>query len=217
MQQPEKQSTYANIRCLLVDLDDTLYPYHTGVWGMAAKRIDQFLVEEIGVQPADVKSMRERLFTQYGTTLRGLLIENKVDMDHYLDYVHDIPIDDLLAPDPELDQMFHTLPQRKVIFTNASTDHAKRVLRRLGIQHHFERIIDIYDIFPFCKPQVGAYHTTLDIIKEQPEHCLMIDDNARNLATARSLGISTVIVGPQPHDGNAHINEIKELGRLLTP
>lgn len=216
MNQPDNQPAFENIRCLLIDLDDTLYPFETGAWTLVGEQIDRFLVEVMGFPQQEVRALRARLFNQYGTTLRGLQVENEVDMDFYLDYVHDVPIADLLSPDPELDRVLRSLPQRKVIFTNANTNHALRVLQALGVQEHFERIIDIYDIYPHCKPEAEAFHKALEIVAEQPQHCLMVDDNPNNLATAHSLGIKTVSVGRHQHDGSPHIRDIKGLARLLT-
>jgi pyrimidine 5'-nucleotidase len=216
---PTKQTAnpmpFENIRCLLIDLDDTLYPPNSGAWGLVGHRIDQFLHEEMGFQPYEVLELRERLFRQYGTTLRGLQIEYEVDMDHYLDYVHDVPLADILSPDPELNQVLDALPQRKVIFTNAYAPHACRVINILGIQNHFEKIIDIYALYPYCKPEVEAFHKALEIIAEDPENCLMVDDNTNNLATAKSLGVATVSVGAHRHDGSPHIPDIKALAQLL--
>jgi len=206
-----------NIRCLLIDLDDTLYPQGSGAWDLVGDRIDQFLVEEMGFPPEDVTALRSRLWRQYGTTLRGLQTEYEVDMDHYLRYVHDVPFEDFLAPDPDLDQMLRTLPQRKVIFTNASADHAHRVTTLLGVQDRFEQIVDVYATHPHCKPEVEAFHTALTIINEIPQNCLLIDDSPANLETAKNLGMATVSIGRHRHDGSPHISHIRNLSNLLLP
>jgi putative hydrolase of the HAD superfamily len=215
MPKSTRKNTYAHIGCLLFDLDDTLYPHDSGIWEMVRKRIDQFLLEEMQFPAEEVNTVRSRFFHQYGTTLRGLQIEHEVDMDHYLCYVHDIPLDAVLSADPELDQMLHALPQRKVIFTNAYVGHARRVLSTLCIQSHFDTIIDIYTLYPHCKPQVEAFHKALAAIQEVPRDCLLIDDKPDNLATAQSLGMATVSIGIHHHDGSPHIADIKALASLL--
>lgn len=208
---------FTNIRCLLIDLDDTLYPHGNGAWEMVRLRIDQFLMEEMGFPPEEVTDLRARLFREYGTTLRGLQIEYEVDMEYYLEYIHDVPLETILSPDPDLDHMLHTLPQRKVIFTNASAAHARRVISLLGIKDHFSDIIDIHVIYPYCKPEVEAFHKALTTIEENPVNCLLIDDNPNNLASAISLGMGTVSVGLHHHDGSPHIPNIKSLSQLLHP
>lgn len=216
MNPPATHPPFENIRCLLIDLDDTLYPHESGAWNRVGERIDRFLVEEMGFLPDEVVNLRTRLFHKYGTTLRGLQIEFEVDMDYYLDYVHNIRLDDILSPDPQLDQLLLALPQRKVIFTNANAAHALRVIRQLAVQDHFDDIIDIYALYPHCKPQIDAFNKALTIINEAPHNCLMVDDNPKNLAAAHSLGIATVSVGAHPHNGSPHIPDIKALAHLLT-
>lgn len=217
MQPTNSQIPFANIRCLLIDLDDTLYPHDSGAWEMVRVRIDQFLIEEMQFPPDEVTELRSRLFREYGTTLRGLQIEYEVDMEHYLRYVHDVHLETILSPDPYLDQMLQALPQRKVIFTNASAAHARRVTSLLGIKEHFDHIVDIHVIYPYCKPEVAAFHKALAAIEEDPLNCLLVDDNPNNLSTARSLGMATVSVGLHRHDGSPHIPNIKSLAQLLHP
>lgn len=209
------QRPLKEINCLLIDLDDTLYPQGSGAWDQVGDRIDLFLHKEMGFPQEEVTALRSRLFREYGTTLRGLQIEYEVDMDRYLHYVHDVPFEDFLSPDPDLDHMLHSLPQRKVIFTNASADHAQRVIGLLGVESHFEQIIDIYTIHPYCKPEIEAFQIALAAINEDPRACLMVDDSPANLETAQSLGITTVSIGRHRHDGSPHIPHIKHLSNLF--
>ena len=200
-----------NIHCLLFDLDDTLYPQSNGVWDMVRDRINRYLQEVLGFPTEDVPALRHRLWQQYGTTLRGLQEEFAVDMDAFLDYVHDVPLETILKPNAELNNILSQFTQRKVIFTNANTAHAQRVLRALDIEDHFDCIVDIYAMQPFCKPQTEAFHKALALIEHKPETCLLIDDSPKNLETARSLGLSIVSVGQHHVDGTPHLNSILDL------
>ena len=205
----------AKIRCLLFDLDDTLYPQNNGVWDMVRVRIDQYLRDEMHFPPEEVPTLRHRLWQQYGTTLRGLQEEYAVDMDAYLDYVHDIPLERVLKPDRPLNRALTQLPQRKIIFTNANAAHARRVLQALDIAVHFEKIVDIYTMQPFCKPHIEAFQTALSLIAEQPDACLLVDDSPKNLETAKSLGIAAVAVGPHSADHTPQINSILDLPEVF--
>ena len=205
---------WEKIHYLLVDLDDTLYPQNNGVWELIRVRINQFLINELHFSEEEAPAIRQRLWKQYGTTLRGLQMEYAVDMDAYLEFVHDVPIENKLSYDQELDRILNELPQRKVIFTNASAAHAKRVINLLGITDHFESIIDIYALAPHCKPQVQAFHTVLESVQTPPETCLLIDDSPMNLAAAQSLGMTTVSVGDRVHTYSPHIATIHDLQKL---
>ena len=202
-------------RCLLIDCDDTLYPSSSGAWEMVRVRINQFMREEMHFPEDEINTLRARLFHQYGTTLRGLQIEYSVDSDAYLDYVHDVPLENIIQPNPQLAQILSKMPLRKLVFTNASADHAQRVLDLLGVATHFEGIVDIYAITPHCKPEVKAFHSALAVIDEKPEHCLLVDDSPPNLDTAQSLGMQTISIGTRRHEASPHINSIEELDRVL--
>jgi len=204
-----------NIHCLLIDLDNTLYPHANGIWAHLRDRINQFLLDEMHFPPKDVTAIRHRLWQEYGTTLRGLQVEFSVDTDAFLTFVHDIPLDKFLTPDPHLDRILKSLPQRKVIFTNANTAHAQRVTDLLGVTDHFDTVVDINATSPFCKPEVEAFHKALALIEELPEHCLMIDDSPANLETASALGIQTISIGEHHHPGSLHIETIHQLADVI--
>jgi len=200
-----------NIHCILFDLDDTLYPQDNGIWDRVRARIDRYMTEKMGFPSDEVAVLRHRLWRQYGTTLRGLQVEYAVQMDAFLDYVHDISVETVLKPNPQLVHTLRQIPQRKIIFTNANTSHAQHVLRALEIEPFFERIVDIYAVQPYCKPHREAFQKALALIDETPEDCLLIDDSRKNLETARSLGMLAIAVGPHSSDLTPHIDSILDL------
>lgn len=204
-----------DLRCLIIDLDDTLYPHESGAWLMIRDRITQYLLEVMQFPEDEVDTLRNRLWSQYGTTLRGLQTEYAVDMEHYLAYVHDSPLENVISRDESLSSMLADLPWRKVIFTNGDGGHTEKVTKLLGIRHHFEQIVDIHAVKPHCKPEKSAFEIALSIFNEDPAHCLMVDDTPANLDTAKSLGIRTVSVGERVHEGSPHIDTIHGLSGLL--
>ena len=189
----------SNLTHVLIDLDDTVYPSEKGIWDLISVRMNRYLTDVIGIPFEESFAFRRRLFQTYGTTLRGLQIEKQVDMQDYLDYVHDISLDGVLAPDPELRRVLTQIPQQKWIFTNASLEHAQRVLDRLELRDLFVGIIDINAIYPWCKPYREAFQMALSLCGDpDPARCLFIDDSIRNLDTAAELAIKTVLISDQP-------------------
>ncbi len=181
---------------IFFDLDDTLYPPTSGIWEAIGSRMEQYMVEKLAIPANSVHVERSRLFHSYGTTLRGLVAEYGIDDVFFLDYVHDIPINEYLSANPRLRETISDFKQRRIIFTNASLDHANRVVKALGIEDLFEQVIDIVAIKPWCKPQAEAFSTALEIAKVyNPAECIMIDDAHRNLVTAHELGFYTIQVG----------------------
>jgi pyrimidine 5'-nucleotidase len=146
----------------------------------------------------EVKQIRNGLFHEYGTTLRGLKTLYHIDEREFLDYVHDIPLTQFLRKDEALIETISAYDSRKVIFTNANQGHAERVLEVLGLADFFPEIVDVLQISPFCKPLPQAYQKALEIIQiEDPENCVFIDDSPRNIKTAREMGFYTIQVGTE--------------------
>jgi putative hydrolase of the HAD superfamily len=198
---------------IFFDLDDTLYPPANGVWAAIRERMTSYMQEKLGLPREEIAALRRQYYETYGTTLRGLQAHNQVDADDFLAYVHDLPIQDMVQPDPALREFLQSLPLRKFIFTNADAAHAGRILNALRVQDCFDGIIDVRALQFNCKPDLIAYQMALDLAREKsPERCLYLDDAPRNLAPAQALGMYTILVGtvplqpvaykslPRPHD-----------------
>ncbi len=178
------------------DLDETLYPSSTGLWQVMRERINAYMHERLGFSPEQIEALREQYFRDYGTTLRGLQANHQVDMDDYLAYVHDVPLEKYLRPDPRLRAALEGLRARKFIFTNADCAHAERVTRALGLEGVFEACIDVHAIAPYCKPMPEAFEKALAAAgNPDPRACVLLDDQARITRAARALGMYTVLVG----------------------
>lgn len=204
----------SNYRILFLDLDDTLYPSTCGLWQVIGDRIIAFMTDRLDISAQRANELRKNYFQAYGTTLHGLRIHHNVDPLDYLDFVHDVPIDSFLQPDPELCEMLANVAQKRVIFTNASRDHAERVLNRLGIEKQIDQVIDIITLDYHNKPELGAYSRALSLTGEKdPSACLLVDDRSRNLIPGGEMGMTTVLVGEADPDPSIdfHINLITQL------
>jgi putative hydrolase of the HAD superfamily len=188
------------IHTLLFDLDDTLYPPETGLMEQIRLLILQYIEKELQLPEAEADRLRRRYLASYGTTMRGLQIKHQIDADGYLQFVHDIPLHEYLAANPSLDAALARITQEKVIFTNASREHAERVLMILGIRRHFSRIIDVRDVSFESKPQPAAYQRACQILEVRPEQCALVEDSVRNLVAAKELGMTTILVWDRKGD-----------------
>jgi putative hydrolase of the HAD superfamily len=186
---------------LFFDLDDTLYPSTNGLWNCIRQRMNKYMLEVLRIPPEQVSVIRRQYFEAYGTTLRGLQIHYQVDSDDFLAYVHDLPVNSIIAPDPELHRLLQSLSLPKWIFTNADANHAGRVLSALGVSDCFNGVIDIRAMGFICKPDPQAYRIALDRVGESdPERCVYLDDAPRNLAPAYEMGFFTILVSPDGGD-----------------
>jgi len=168
---------------LFFDLDDTLYPASTGLWHAIKERMNMYMRERLYIPEADIPTLREHYFKTYGTTLNGLQKHHHVDKDEYLAYVHDLPLQDFLTPNPILREVIASLPTRNLIFTNADVHHARRVLKTLQLHDLFDTIVDVNTVEPYCKPMPESFAIAQDLADEpDPRKCVMIDDLPRTTA-----------------------------------
>ncbi len=209
------------LRHLLFDLDETLYTPGTGLWEAIGDRITSYMTERLGLAPALAVELRARYRQQYGVALNGLLADYQISVEDYLAYVHDLPIDQYLQPDPALNAMLARLPLSKAILTNSDAAHVGRVLNRLGIARHFPVVIDIRALALVNKPQPEAYQRALARLGARAAECLFIDDLPQNLAPAQALGMITVHIahgrgnGQPPPGADYVLDEVLGLERLV--
>ena len=184
------------IEYALFDLDETLYPRESGLLQLVGQRIESYLIERLHMTPQEAARLRAEYRERYGTTLGGLLAQRLADPEDYLLYVHDIPVEEIIRPDPELDRVLGELPWECAIFTNSDWRHTERVLAALGIRRHFRRIFDIVSTGYQQKPRPAAYECVLKELSIPGSACLIADDSLKNLMAAKDWQMTTVWVGP---------------------
>lgn len=181
---------------LFFDLDDTLYPSSTGLWQAIKERMNLYMRDCMGIPEEDVPKLREQYFKMYGTTLRGLQERHNVDTQDYLAFVHDLPLKDYLTPDPLQREIIASLPSRKLIFTNADVNHARRVLTVLQLDDLFDGVVDVNAMLPYCKPMHETFAIAQDIANEpNPHKCVVIDDMPRTTRAALEVGMASILYG----------------------
>ena len=177
-----------DIRHWLFDLDDTLYPAATGLFGHVSRRITKRIALTLGVDEAEARVRQRALWRKYGTSLRGLMIEHGVDPEPFLADVHDVPVEQILAPDPELDALLARLPGQRHVFTNGPSEFVHRVLRRLGVDHRFTHVFDIRHAGFVPKPDPQPFLRAMAALDAPAGTIFLVDDSPQNLARARALG-----------------------------
>jgi putative hydrolase of the HAD superfamily len=177
----------------LFDLDNTLYPAAIDLFGQIDIKMRAYIAEFLGLDLDAAYALQKQYFEQYGTSMRGLMDLHGMDPTQFLAHVHDIDVS-VLDPAPALGEALAGLPGRKLVFTNASVAHAERVLRRLGVDHHFHDVFDIVAAGFRPKPEPEIYRKLVDLHLIEPRRTVMVEDMARNLSPAAALGMTTVWV-----------------------
>lgn len=227
------RSNGAKYECLLFDMDDTLYPLSLGLNLACRKNIQDFMLEHLDIEEDDVPRMCLELYREHGTTMAGLkTLGYEFDNDEFHARVHGKLPYEKLKPDPILRNLLLSMPQRKIIFTNADEAHTSQVLSRLGLEDCFEGVICFETLNPppldqivdddnnaisriLCKPAVEAMEAAFTIANADPMKTIFFDDSPRNIASGKAAGLHTVIVGsstlvPGADHALSSIHNIKE-------
>tara|TARA_B110000263_G_scaffold65720_1_gene56751 strand:+ start:14609 stop:15289 length:681 start_codon:yes stop_codon:yes gene_type:complete len=175
----------------LFDLDNTLYPASNGLMADVSLRMTEFVSNKLSIPKDAALTEQKELYRKFGTTLSGLMKKYKVDPYDFLDFVHQVDYS-LVQPDPRLARLLENFPGRKLVYTNASANHAEQVLKRLQVADHFEGIYDIVAAEWQPKPIQKSYQTLIDKYNINPKSAVMIEDIAINLQPAALMGMTTV-------------------------
>ena len=178
----------------IFDLDNTVYDINAGVFEKISSRITDFIITALSITREEANIVRSNMYKKYGLTLTGLMREYGIAPDEYLDYIHDVTHPELKY-DEQLKLNLKNLTGRKFIYTNASKNHSKNILSVMGIEAEFEKILDIKATQYLPKPDPKSYNIMLKafgISGDQIGNSIFIEDTAKNLRPAKSLGIKTV-------------------------
>jgi pyrimidine and pyridine-specific 5'-nucleotidase len=150
------------------------------------------------------------------------MLHHQVDPDDFDKNVDQaLPLEQILTPNPQLNDMLSKLKVRKWAFTNAGLVHAERVLGILGIRHHFDGITycNYRESDIVCKPAIKAYTRAMEQAGvDGSTKCYFVDDSASNVETAATLGWTAVHLSKHPKGdtaGTFHIQHIADLPSVL--
>jgi putative hydrolase of the HAD superfamily len=200
-----KKSLPLHIREWIFDLDNTIYPASIDLMQQIDRRMTDYVIDQFKLPRDEARKLQKDFYVEHGTTLRGLMIEHKIDPHHFLDYVHDIDYS-ALKHDLGFQEILSQLPGRKFVYTNGSRKHAERVIESMGIASFFDHIFDIQSSDYVPKPDPESYASLLKQFAIAPERAILIDDLVRNLVPAANLGLTTVLVRHQHHDPQLDAN-----------
>lgn len=173
------------------DLDNTLYHADSGLFSQVDVRMTDWIKRALNVDTVQANNLRLQYWKTYGTTLSGLIAHHHIDPDDYLAYVHEIDLS-CIAPAPLLGQTIDNLSGQKIIYTNGSQEHARRILTHMGLEACFSGIYAMEDTDYVAKPAKAAFEKVFSLAGVVPQTSVMIEDTARNLHVPHLMGMQTV-------------------------
>lgn len=191
---------FSAIDVWVFDLDNTLYPPSCNLFAQIDIKMRAFISDLLQVDGDEAYRLQKQYYRDHGTTLSGLMQVTGIAPDKFLNFVHDIDVS-VVPPNEALGVALQRLPGRRLVFTNGTVAHAKRVLDRIGIRDHVEDIFDIVHADFIPKPRLETFERFVAKHEIDPKRAAMFEDLDRNLAPAHALGMTTVLV--RSTDGHA--------------
>ena len=183
-------------RVWLLDLDNTLHDASWRVFPLMNAEMTAFIERHLGVDRAEANRIRAHFWQRYGATLLGLMRHHGTDPDHFLVETHRFDrLHEMMVFERALRGMLRALPGRRIVFSNAPRHYAEAVLEIMGVRRLFEDVVGIEDLDYHPKPGIRAYRSLLQRRRLNAAQCIMLEDSAVNLRTAKRLGMRTVLVG----------------------
>lgn len=201
---------FTEVRAWVFDLDNTLYPPEMRLFDQIEGRMVSYVMDTLGVTQDEANHLRYSYWSQYGTTLAGLMHYHDIDPVPYMLHVHDIDFS-VLRPDALLRDHIAALPGRRIIYTNGSADYALRVIEARGLSGLFDAIYGVEHAGYRPKPEKNAFEQVFALDGLDPARAAMFEDDPRNLAAPFAMGMRTVHVAPEPFDAphiQHHTNDL---------
>lgn len=201
---------FDHVRTWVFDLDNTLYPRSSRLFDQMDIRMNNWIMQAVGVSYDQAHDMRVGYLAQYGTTLTGLMQHHAIDPDAFLLDTHELDLSNL-APALHLRAEIDKLPGRRIVFTNGSRRHADRVTEALGLRGAFDAHYGIEDAKYVSKPTQQAFDLVFEAEALTPTTSAMFEDMAENLVIPHNLGMKTVLVAEDdtPED-HAHVHHVTD-------
>ena len=183
------------IKCWIFDLDNTLHNATPHIFPHINKSMTAYLQQHLQLDEAVANTLRVDYWQRYGATLTGMMKHHGTDPLHFLWHTHQFPeLPQMLVHEPQLRHVLRHLPGKKLVFSNAPRHYAAEVLKLMKLEDMFDDLFAIEHARFRPKPEVAGFLRLLKKHRLRPAQCVMVEDSAENLQSAKKLGMSTVWV-----------------------
>lgn len=180
----------------LFDLDNTLHNASPHIFPHINRSMTAYLERHLTLSRDEANALRMHYWQRYGATLLGLMRHHATDPHHFLRETHRFDqLHEMVVFERALKSQLARLPGRKIVFSNAPHRYAEAVLALMGIRPLFDAVVGIEALDLQPKPGIAAYRRIIRRYHLNPSRCIMVEDTAVNLRTAKQLGMRTVLVG----------------------
>lgn len=206
-------------RVWLFDLDNTLHDADPHIFPHINRAMTAYVARLTGLDEAAASTLRQTYWHRYGATLIGLMRHHDADPHHFLRHTHRFEnLSSLVLHVPALRHALSRLPGTKIVFSNAPQHYAEAVLEVLGVRQVFDDVCCIERMRFRPKPQIHGFLGLLRDHRLDASRCVLVEDSAENLKTAKRLGMRTVWISREarcPAWVDLRLKSVLELPRRL--
>ncbi len=212
------------MRNILFDNDGTLYPaeLEPALLEASLTSMAYYLSQRLKLSINEFYTERSRLFEKYGVkyTIHVFCREYNLPYSELVRYAYDYfePAACGLQPNLALKELLGKLPFSMSVMTNNTAEFARKVLAVLGVEMQFEKIVGARELSFEQKPGLPAFEKALAITGYDPKKTLFVDNAPENLATAKQLGMKTILInGASVSCGDADfvIEDVCQIDKLF--
>jgi len=212
----------------LFDLDNTLHDCSRHIFKAIDGAMSAAMAEMLDLDWAEADALRHEYWARYGATAIGLEKHHGIGADAFLEASHRFDVAPLVHAEAGIARKLTRLPGRKILLTNAPHRYARDVLCALGILQEFETLWTIDHmrlqgrLRP--KPSTAMLRQLLARLRVPAHRVVLVDDTMKNLRSAKSLGMRTVLShhpdtphNPHHHGRSLYVDmRVNRIGQLLT-
>ncbi len=187
------QLTELPLQCLIFDFDETIYhPESTTLPQQLVYRMSTFIKDKFNLSYKEARELSRKYRLEYGSTVVGLQQIHNIDPKEFVDYSYNLDLSEL-KKDQKLKEQLQTIPEKKVILTNANEIYVEKALYIMGIRDEFSDIIGINRTNFVPKSNPVGYEMAIENHADSGRNCVIFDDQAANLRIAKNYGMKTVL------------------------
>lgn len=182
----------------IFDLDATLYRDNGEVEADCERLVDEFFMARLNLSETDARKKREEILHKFHYEAEAMEPQFGISVKEFMDYICDVNVSHL-PRNPKLEEMLLRLPGERFIYTDSTVKHVHDTLRQIGVRADiFAKIFDAEEAEYNFKYRCEGFEKFFDKCRIEPHGSVMFEDSLRNLKTAKSFGMTAILISPVP-------------------
>ena len=178
----------------LFDLDNTLYHPKNAILEQIAPLMRSFISNELSISIEESNDLCDSYYKRYGGTIRGIQLHYpSVNLKQFSDFSHQVNLDNVEKA-TQLKEALHAFKKSRYVFTNSPLPYATRLLKHIDLYDCFDGVFSVELTGYKMKPDPHAFNTICQHFDFEASDAAFYDDQLSNLATAKALGMRTILV-----------------------